>query len=129
MGNVCPENLTVYVPAGKSYLGGPMKETGTHIADALGNGIPNPTVRSAWFYPAFSPSGKAARDRGYAQDWYDTDPRFNTNQAVNLTLPDGSLVASVKPVPREEQFPRSRTSVGSIRIAGCTKATISSCCR
>jgi hypothetical protein len=27
-------------------------------------------------------------------------------QAVNLTLPDGSLVASVRPVPKDEQFPQ-----------------------
>jgi hypothetical protein len=105
-----------------------MKETGTHIADTLGNGIPNPAVRSAWFYPAYSPNGKAATARGLDRKWYDTDPKFNTNnacvgrdkptttcdefpffstnQAVNLTLPDGSLVASVKPVPRAEQFPQ-----------------------
>lgn len=125
-GNVCGDNLTVYVPGGKSYLNGPMKETGTHIADALGNGIPDPAVRSAWFYPAYSPNGRAATDRGYDHGWFDTTtfkpndcnprpagrpvcdefPFFSTNQAVNLTLSDGSLVASLKPVPKAEMFPQ-----------------------
>ncbi len=123
----CGDNLVVYVPGGKSYLGGPMKETGTHIVDALGNGSPNPTERSAWFYPAFSPNGVAATSRGYARNWYDIDPMFksndcnprpegkpvcdefpffSTNQAVNLTLPDGSLVADLRPVPKAELFPQ-----------------------
>jgi hypothetical protein len=35
-----------------------------HIVDALGNGIPNPKERSAWFYPAYSPTGAAATAAG-----------------------------------------------------------------
>ncbi|MET8230616.1 fibronectin type III domain-containing protein [Micromonospora sp. NPDC005298] len=123
VGNVCPENLVVYVPGGKNYKGRGMKETGTHIADALGNGIPNPSTRSAWFYPAYSKNGAAATGKGFPHTWYDLArfrpnacdtgvvgdgltcdefPFFSTNQAVNLTLPDESLVASVKLVPGAE---------------------------
>ena len=137
VGNVCPENLTVYVPGGKSYNGGPMMETGIHIVDALGNGVPMPTVRSAWFYPAYSKSPAMASRAPYnhARDWYDAPqfqpndcnprpagkpicdefPFFSTNQTVDLTLPDRSLVASVRPVPEAEQRPQGQDLAGFYR--------------
>lgn len=124
-GNVCPDDMTVYVPGGTSHSFNPMQQTGQHIADALGaqnpGGFPSPAVRSLWFYPAYSKGGAAARAAGFTRDWYtrqqfrpnacdlqksgeacDEFPFFTTNQAVNLTLADGSLVADVKPTPSDE---------------------------
>ena len=125
VGNVCGDNLTFYVPGGKSYSNRPMPETGKHIMDALGNGIPNPKERSAWFYPAYSKGGAIATSppNNYPRDWFmlprfqpnpcdthvegdgkacDEFPFFATNQAVDLTLPDRSLVADVRLTPLAE---------------------------
>jgi hypothetical protein len=127
-GNVCPDNLTVYVPGGTNYKGSPLQETGMHIADALGNGIADPKERAAWYYPAYSQSGKLATAAGFKRNWYDVDPRFNqndcrpadstsepprpagkpicdefpffsTNQAVNLS----GITASLRAVPEPEK--------------------------
>ncbi|GGU05624.1 hypothetical protein GCM10010208_32250 [Actinomadura livida] len=38
----CGDDFAVYVPGGTNYKFAPMKETGRHIVDAMGNGFPRP---------------------------------------------------------------------------------------
>ncbi|GAA5178966.1 hypothetical protein GCM10023322_07460 [Rugosimonospora acidiphila] len=130
VGNVCGNGFAIYVPGGQNYLGKSMKDTGTHIVEALGNGIPNPPARSAWFYPARSVNGQAAMNPpwNYRPGWYDTAafkpnvcstrnpslqtcdefPFWSTNQAVNLS---GQL-ADIRPVPGAETRPQANDVIG-----------------
>jgi hypothetical protein len=126
----CGNGFAVYVPGGTNYKLEPMKETGTHIVTALGNGsFPDPPERTQWFYPARSKGGKAAR-QFFARDWYDRPPFvtmptnpcgprpggttcdefpfFSTNQAVNLS---GTL-ADLKVVPGSETDPQRDENIG-----------------
>ncbi|WP_206343232.1 NucA/NucB deoxyribonuclease domain-containing protein [Streptomyces mesophilus] len=119
----CDDDVVVYVPGGRTYGGEPLKETGTHIVEALGNGsYPQPPGRAKWFYPGRSQGGKAAVAAGYDHKWYDDNPRFQPNvcngrvaktcdefpfwasdQAVDLT----GLTASLKVVPKAETLPQA----------------------
>jgi hypothetical protein len=118
----CGDGFAVYVPGGLNYQFRPMKETGTHIVKAMGDGsFPQPPTRAAWFYPAYSKGGAAATAAGYKRYWYDTlafrpnactgrgagktcdeFPFWTTNQAVNLS---GQL-ADILPVPTTESSPQ-----------------------
>jgi fibronectin type III domain protein len=128
----CGNGFAVYVPGAQNYKFEPMKETGTHIVTALGNGsYPDPRERIQWFYPARSKGGKAARVK-YARDWYDRPPFvsqplttnpcpprppgttcdefpfFSTNQAVDLS----GIQADLKVVPGEETDPQRDDNIG-----------------
>ncbi len=117
----CDNGFAVYVPGGVSYDLRPMKETGTHIVTAMGDGgYPQPPTRAQWFYPARSQGGRAAIDAGYPRRWFNTHftpnectgrapgtvcdefPFWVTNQAVNLS----GERASLKPVPPSESSPQ-----------------------
>ncbi|NUT94060.1 MAG: hypothetical protein HOY78_18765 [Saccharothrix sp.] len=119
----CDDDVVVYVPGGANYRGAPMRETGTHIVEAMGNGgFPQPPARSKWFYPGRSVNGQAATAKNHTRNWFDVEPQFqpnvcngrvgktcdefpfwSTDQAVDLS----GLVASLKPVPNAESLPQA----------------------
>jgi len=144
-GNVCPDNLTVYVPGGTNYRFGPMQDTGMHIVYALGNGIPDPAGRSAWFYPAYSQGGRKARNNpyNYERNWYDSNSRFNQNAcrpadsasdpprpvgkpvcdefpffSTNQAVDLSGITASLRAVPKPEQKSQWRDLGGFYRSCG-----------
>ncbi|MEU4428031.1 fibronectin type III domain-containing protein [Actinoplanes sp. NPDC024001] len=118
----CDDDIVVYVPGAKNYLGVDMKETGTHIVEAMGNGsYPQPPTRAQWFYPARSKDGAKARAKGYSHRWFrtlqfrpnacepfprgktcDEFPFWTTDQAVDLS----GQTADVKLVPTTESGPQ-----------------------
>jgi chitodextrinase len=125
----CGDNLVVYVPGGKSFKGRPMPQTGQHIVDAMTTGRAQDPRRDLWYYPAYSRGGALASGppNNYPRNWFtlqrfrpnncdshvpgdrlvcDEFPFFTTNQAVDLTLPDKSLVADVKLVPGDRTDPQ-----------------------
>ncbi|WP_285472794.1 hypothetical protein [Actinoplanes sp. NBRC 101535] len=120
----CDDDLAVYVPGGTNYQLRPMKETGTHIVVALGDGsYPQPPTRAVWFYPGRSLKGQKATAAGHTRSWYDTEaayipntctgrvagktcdefPFWTTDQAVDLS----GQVASLQPVPTTESLPQA----------------------
>lgn len=117
----CGDDFAVYVPGGTNYKFAPMKETGRHIVEAMGNGYPQPPQKPQWFWPARSVNGRAARSAGHGRRWFETAkfkpnacvgrprgdvcdefPFWRTNQAVDLT----GIVASLKSVPAAEAVPQ-----------------------
>jgi hypothetical protein len=123
----CDSGMVVYVPGAFNSSGNALPETNNHIAETLQPyvGLDNPD-RVPWFNPAYSRGGKEAEGKGYKRDWYDTNPRFQSNecttrimqacdefpffktdQAVDLS----GTVASLRPVPLNESWPQARELV------------------